>query len=62
MNPFRLLASPADARLMGAAGRARVRENYAGDRHMMRWVQLTDATIGDQAPAGLASGSPWPGS
>jgi hypothetical protein len=62
MNPFRLPASPVDARLMGAAGRARIWENYAGDRHLMRWVQFTDATIGDQAPAGPARGSPWPGS
>jgi hypothetical protein len=62
MNPFRLLDSPADARPMGATGQAHIREKHADDRHLMRWVQLVDATIGDQAPAGPASGSPWPDS
>jgi hypothetical protein len=47
MNFFRLLDSPADARLMGAAGQAHNREKHAGDRHRTRWVQLIDATIGD---------------
>ncbi len=62
MNPFRLLDSPADARLMSAAGQAHIREKHAGDRHLMRWVQLIDAAIGDQAPADPAIGSPWLGS
>ena len=62
MNPFRLLDSPADVRLMGAAGQAHIREKHAGDCHLMRWVQLIDAAISDQAPAGPAIGSSWPGS
>jgi trehalose synthase len=43
----RLLDSPDDARLMGAAGWAHIRENYVGDRHLILWAQLIDATIGD---------------
>lgn len=62
MNPFRLLDSPADARLMSAAGQPHIREKHADDRHLIRWVQLIDASIGDQARAGPAMWSPWPGS
>ena len=55
-----LLDRPDDARRMGAAGQAHIRENYLGDRHLMRWAELIDTTIairpvrrGDRvAPAG----------
>ncbi len=43
----RLLDHPDDARLMGAAGQTHIRENYIGDRHLMRWAELIDATMGD---------------
>lgn len=46
---------------MGAAAQAHIREKHAVDRHLMRWVQLIDAAISDQAPAGPAIGSSWPG-
>ena len=51
MNPFRLLDSPADVRLMGAAGQAHIQESAQGELHLMRWVQLVDTAISDQAPA-----------
>jgi trehalose synthase len=43
----RLLDSPDTARLMGAAGQAHIRENYIGDRHLLRWAELIDAILGD---------------
>ena len=43
----RLLDSPDDARLMAAGGQAHIRENYVGDRHLMRCAQLIGVTIGD---------------
>lgn len=46
---------------MGAAAQAHIREKHAVDRHLMRWVQLIDAAISDQAPADPAIGSSWPG-
>ena len=42
-----LLDSPDDARLMGKAGKEHIRENYVGDRHLVRWAQLIDAIMGD---------------
>ncbi len=43
----RLIDNPDDARLMGAAGQARIRESYVGDRHLMRWAEVIGATMGD---------------
>ena len=42
----RLLDSPDEADRMGRAGQAPIREYYLGDRHLLRWAQLIDATIG----------------
>ena len=41
-----LLDSPDDAERMGKAGQERIREHFVGDRHLLRWAQLIDATIG----------------
>ena len=41
-----LLESPDDAERMGKAGQERIREHFVGDRHLLRWAQLIDATIG----------------
>jgi trehalose synthase len=43
----RLLDSPDNARLMGMAGQAHIRESYVGDRHLLRWAGLMGAIIGD---------------
>ena len=43
----RLIDSPDEAGLIGAAGQARIRENYLGDRHLMRWAEVIGATMGD---------------
>jgi hypothetical protein len=31
---------------MGDAGQQRIREYFVGDRHLLRWAELLDATIG----------------
>ena len=41
-----LLDSRDDAECMGKAGQERIREHFVGDRHLLRWAQLIDATIG----------------
>ena len=41
-----LLDSREDAECMGKAGQERIREHFVGDRHLLRWAQLIDATIG----------------
>jgi trehalose synthase len=42
----RLIDRPDDAGLLGAAGQAHIRENYLGDRHLMRWAEVIGATMG----------------
>ena len=41
-----LLDSPDDAEGMGKAGQERIREHFVGDRHLLQWGQLINATIG----------------
>ena len=41
-----LLDSHDDAERMGKAGQERIRQHFVGDRHLLRWAQLIDATIG----------------
>ena len=41
-----LLDSPDDAERIGKAGQERIREHFVGDRHLLRWAQLINATIG----------------
>jgi trehalose synthase len=41
-----LLDSPDDAERMGKAGQERIREHFVGDRHLLQWGQLINATIG----------------
>ena len=43
----RLLDNPDEAGRMGKAGQEHIRENYVGDRHLMRWAQLIDAIKAD---------------
>lgn len=45
---------------MGEAGKEYIRENYVGDRHLERWAQLIDASMGlGQLRSGIGtSGSP----
>jgi hypothetical protein len=30
---------------MGNAGQEHIREHFVGDRHLLRWAELIDATI-----------------
>jgi len=41
-----LLDNPGLAQRMGDAGQQRIREYFVGDRHLLRWAELLDATIG----------------
>jgi len=43
----RLLDNPDDARRMGAAAQAHIRENFVGDGHLMRWAELIGTIIVD---------------
>jgi trehalose synthase len=43
----RLLDDPAEADLMGAAGRAYTRENFIGDMHLLRFAEAVEAAISD---------------
>ncbi len=43
----RLLDNPAEADLMGAAGRAYTRENFIGDMHLLRFAEAVEAAISD---------------
>jgi trehalose synthase len=43
----RLLDDPAEADLMGAAGRAYTRENFIGDMHLLRFAEVVEAAISD---------------
>ena len=43
----RLLDNPGEAGRMGKAAQERIREHFVGDRHLLQWAQLIDATIGD---------------
>ena len=42
-----LLDNPGNAQRMGKAAQEHIRENYLGDRHLLHWVQLINATMGD---------------
>ena len=41
-----LLDNPDKAERMGKAAQEHIREHYVGDRHLLRWAQLIDATHG----------------
>jgi trehalose synthase len=43
----RLLDNPAEAALMGAAGRTYTRENFIGDMHLLRLAEAVEAAISD---------------
>jgi trehalose synthase len=43
----RLLDNPGEAGRVGKAGQEHIREHFVGDRHLLQWAQLIDATIGD---------------
>jgi trehalose synthase len=40
-----LLDNPGQAQRMGIAGQEHIREHFVGDRHLLRWAELIDATI-----------------
>ena len=42
----RLLADPGEARRLGAAARARVVDEFLGDRHLQRWADLLGGLVG----------------
>jgi trehalose synthase len=44
----RLLDDPGQARRMGRAAQAHIREHYVGDLHLLRYAQLFDALIPDK--------------
>ena len=52
----RLLDNPGEAERMGKAGQAHIRENYVGDRHLLRWNSSSTpswaASCGGAAGAG----------
>ena len=41
----RLLDNPGEAGRMGKAAQEHIREHFVGDRHLLQWAQLIDATI-----------------
>jgi trehalose synthase len=43
----RLLDNPDEAGRMGKAGQEHIREQFVGDRHLLRWAQLIDAIMSD---------------
>ena len=50
----RLLDDPAEADRMGRAGQEHIRQNYVGDRHLLRYERLFDAMLRDSSPKQLA--------
>ena len=42
-----LLDNPDNAQRMGKAGQEHIREHFVGDRHLLQWAQLINATMGD---------------
>lgn len=43
----RLLDHPGEAGRMGKAGQEYIREHFVGDRHLLQWAELINATMGD---------------
>jgi trehalose synthase len=56
-----LLADPARADRLGAAGRERVREEFLGDRHLQQYVRLFAAVVGAGGRDGAAATGGEPG-